>query len=236
MYSAAIRNSSSVAASPRFNSTGFRFRPAAFSSEKFCMFLAPIWITSAYSATSSSASWSMASVTIRSPNRSRTSAMIFSASSPSPWNAYGEVRGLYAPPRKNCAPAAATCSAIVNACSRDSIEHGPAIIASFAPPIVASVPANRITVSSSFTSRLTSLYGFETRITSATPASSSMFPRSTSPWLPVIPIAVRCAPGSGCARYPSPSICSQTALISSGVACAFITTSMVLPSLELTQV
>jgi hypothetical protein len=41
---------------PRFSSTGFFARPARFSSEKFCMLRAPIWITSAYSATSSKAS------------------------------------------------------------------------------------------------------------------------------------------------------------------------------------
>ena len=47
------------------------------------------------------------------------------------------MRGLYAPPRKNCAPARATRSATANACSRLSIAHGPAMIARFRPPIVA---------------------------------------------------------------------------------------------------
>src|SRR6266849_3047950 len=39
MYSAAIKNSSSVADMPRFSSTGFFARPARFSSEKFGIFL-----------------------------------------------------------------------------------------------------------------------------------------------------------------------------------------------------
>ena len=67
---------------------------------------------------------------------------------------------------------------------------------------------------------------FETRITSATPASSSMLPRSTSPWLPVIPMAVRCAPGMEWARYPRDSIFWQTARTWSSVACACMTTSI----------
>ena len=142
---------------PRFTMTGFFARPARFKSEKFCMLRAPIWITSAYCSTSSSDSLSSASVTIFSANFSRTSAIICKPSSPRPWKAYGEVRGLYAPPRKNCAPARATRSATAKLCSRLSIEHGPAMIASPGPPNVASVPANRTTVFSCLTSRLTSL-------------------------------------------------------------------------------
>src|SRR5271157_3237200 len=57
MYSAAIRNSSTVADRPRFSSTGLRAFPARFSSEKFCMLRAPIWITSAYFSTRSSDSF-----------------------------------------------------------------------------------------------------------------------------------------------------------------------------------
>ena len=37
-----------------------------------------------------------------------------------------------APPRKNCAPEAATCSAMAKACSRLSMEQGPAMMASVA--------------------------------------------------------------------------------------------------------
>src|SRR6266851_2175140 len=48
----------------------------------------------------------MTSVTTGRPVSSRTSARIFRPSSPSPWYAYGEVRGLNAPPRSSEAPAA----------------------------------------------------------------------------------------------------------------------------------
>ena len=86
MYSAAIRNSSSVADMPRFSSTGLGERPTRFSSEKFCMLRAPTWSTSAYCSTNPSDSLSIASVTIFIPNVSRTSAMICKPSSPKPWN------------------------------------------------------------------------------------------------------------------------------------------------------
>src|SRR5579863_9221946 len=66
-------------------------------------------------------------------------------------------------------------------------------------------------------------------MTSATPERSSKLPRSISPGLPVMPTAVRWAPGSGWARKPNCSIWSQTAWISSGVACAFMTTNIALP-------
>ena len=74
-----------VAPLPRLSITGSLLRPAARSREKFCMFRAPIWITSAYCSTSSSDGWSTASVMIRSPVSSRARASSRSASSPSPW-------------------------------------------------------------------------------------------------------------------------------------------------------
>ena len=64
--------------------TGLRARPASFSSEKFCMLRAPIWMQSAYSSTRSNVSTSMASVTTPSPVSSRASARYFSPSSPRP--------------------------------------------------------------------------------------------------------------------------------------------------------
>src|SRR5215831_18496268 len=63
-------------------------------------------------------------------------------------------------------------------------------------------------------------------MTSCTPGISSSVPCSTSPLLPVIPIAVRVAPGIGWARYPSFSIFWQTARTCSSVACAFMTTNI----------
>src|SRR5690242_13874514 len=61
---------------------------------------------------------------------------------------------------------------------------------------------------------------------SITPGIDSSTPRSTDPWFPVMPIAVRPAPGIGCARNPSFSIRSHTARTCSSVACDCITTSM----------
>ena len=67
----------------------------------------------------------MSSVTIGSPVSSRASRRISSASTPSPWKVYGEVRGLNAPPRSIVAPAAATARAVSSVCSRYSTVHGP---------------------------------------------------------------------------------------------------------------
>src|SRR5579884_1607647 len=63
-------------------------------------------------------------------------------------------------------------------------------------------------------------------MTSATPGISSRLVCCTIPLLPVMPIAVRCAPGIGWARNPKDSIFSHTARTSCSVACAFITTSI----------
>ena len=53
--------------------------PARFSSEKFCMLRAPIWMTSAYFSTRSTLSTSMASVTTGRPVASRASARMLQA-------------------------------------------------------------------------------------------------------------------------------------------------------------
>src|SRR5581483_10688602 len=66
-------------------------------------------------------------------------------------------------------------------------------------------------------------------MTSCTPAISSSVPCSTSPLLPVMPMAVRVAPAMGCARYPSFAILSQTARTCSSVACDFMTTNISSP-------
>src|SRR6266540_1431450 len=55
---------------------------------------------------------------------------------------------------------------------------------------------------------------------------SSSTAASTGPWLPVMPIAVRVAPGIGCALYPISSILRQTSRICASVAPAFINTSI----------
>jgi hypothetical protein len=62
-------------------------------------------------------------------------------------------------------------------------------------------------------------------MTSRTPGRPSKIGASTAPLLPVIPIAVRCAPGMGCAFIPRASTTATTPRISSGVALCRITTS-----------
>ena len=126
-YSAAIRSSSIDADAPRFSSTALSERPTSASSVKFCMLRAPIWITSAASTTASTSRASISSVTIGRPVSSRASLRMSSPSWPSPWNAYGEERGLNAPPRSIVAPASRTARAASIVCSRYSTEHGPAI-------------------------------------------------------------------------------------------------------------
>src|ERR1039458_258345 len=66
-YSAARRNSSSVADMPRLRRTGFPVFPAFFKSSKFCMLRAPIWRQSAYAATRSTCAVSSTSVTTGRP-------------------------------------------------------------------------------------------------------------------------------------------------------------------------
>ena len=58
------------------------------------MLRVPIWSMSAYSATMSTSETSVTSVTIGSATSSRTSARMRNPSTPRPWNAYGDVRGL----------------------------------------------------------------------------------------------------------------------------------------------
>jgi len=138
MYSAAISSSVTVPESPRLRSTGRGTRPTSVRSGKFCMLRAPIWRTSAYSATSSTCRVSMTSVTTGSPVARRVSARSSSPSRPIPWNAYGEERGLKAPPRSRRAPAARTRSAVVCSISRPSTEQGPAITTTSDPPMMVS--------------------------------------------------------------------------------------------------
>ena len=60
------------------------------------------------SATRSTCPGSITSVMIGRPVSLRASSSICKPSTPSPWKAYGEVRGLNAPPRRKLAPDAAT--------------------------------------------------------------------------------------------------------------------------------
>ena len=73
-YSALISSSSIVPETPRLISTGFLQRPTDFSRLKFWVLRAPIWRTSATSATISTSRVSMTSVMIGMPTSCRTSA------------------------------------------------------------------------------------------------------------------------------------------------------------------
>src|ERR1700757_4396571 len=61
---------------------------------------------------------------------------------------------------------------------------------------------------------------------STTPGMDSRMPRSTAPLLPVMPMAVRPAPGMGWALRPRDSILSQTERTCSSVAWDCMTTSI----------
>ena len=99
------------------------------------MLRVPTCSMSAYEATRSTSWASTTSVTTGSPVCARTSARIRRPSSPSPWNAYGEVRGLYAPPRSSVAPAAWAICAASSVCSGVSTAQGPAIRVNVSGPI-----------------------------------------------------------------------------------------------------
>ena len=171
MYSAARSHSSIVPERPRFSITGMRVRPTALRSEKFCMLRVPICSTSANSATMSTCAGSITSVMMGRPVRSRASASRRSPSRPSPWKAYGEVRGLNAPPRRSVAPASATPCATSKSWSRDSIEQGPAISVSEPPPITASRTLTTVGVSRN--SREARRYGRVARFALATPGRAA---------------------------------------------------------------
>ena len=109
------------------------------------MLRAPIWITSACSATSGAWAASSSSVTTGSPVSARASDRISSPGGPRPLNANGDVRGLNAPPRSMHAPAAATVRATRSVWSRDSTVHGPAISANVVgAPIMCPSTANTV--------------------------------------------------------------------------------------------
>src|SRR6188472_1046599 len=113
-------------------------------------------MTSAIAATSSTSRGSRSSVTIGSPVSSRASTRISRPFEPRPWNAYGDERGLNAPPRSTVAPAAATARAVSRVCSRVSTVHGPAISPKKPSPIRR--PRTSMTVESGVRPRATRGY------------------------------------------------------------------------------
>ena len=84
----------------------------------------------------------------------------------------------------------------------------------------------RMTVSCSCISRLASLYGLVTRISSTTPGRTSSVLASIELVLPVIPIAVRVGPGIGCGTNPIWRIASNTRSIWANLEWPCITTSI----------
>ena len=118
---------------------------------------------------------------------------------PRPWNAYGEVRGLNAPPRRTVAPEAATDSAVSISCSRLSTEHGPAM--TVRPPSPMTASRTRITVSSGWNSREVSLNGREIGVTRSTPGSAPNWPISASRRLATSPTTARTVPFAPACSY-----------------------------------
>src|SRR5438094_793364 len=166
----------------------------------------------------------MTSLTTASPWASAARRSSFRPSSPSPWNAYGDVRGLYAPPRSTVAPASATARAIVNTCSSPSTEHGPAMIASCDPPIATRPTV--ITVSWGWNARLASLNGRASRLTDSTAGQASTSFQSTAPGSPTA--ATRTRPSCSVRCTASPAMRSRETTLAtpaSGVP-GFRTTSM----------
>ena len=140
------------------------------------MFLAPIWMTST-SLKSSMSLKSISSVTIGSPVSRFAVRSMSMPGLPSPWNAYGEVRGLKAPPRSIVAPDALTAFATAS----------PAITEKFPPPTF--TPEQSMIVSSGWNFRFAALNGSWMRWTDSTPSSASRIPGSrwlTSPTQPTI--------------------------------------------------
>jgi hypothetical protein len=167
---------------------------------------------------------SISSVTTGRPVASRASERYLRPSSPNPWKAYGEVRGLKAPPRRNDAPDEATSLPIPSIISLPSTEHGPAKNATVPPPIFC--PRTVMTVSSFWKSRLTILYGLRMRRTFSThsiPSNASGCILRSSPMAPMI---VRSTPREMCAMSPYALIFSSTWLTSWSVAPPFNTMIM----------
>ena len=205
MYSAESSHSSIVLDKPRLRSTGRPHFPTSCNRSKFCMLRAPSWMMSATSRTSSNWRMSMHSVTIGRPVSARASARMPSAGLPSPLKAYGDVRGLYAPPRRNVAPTAAQTRAVSMVCSRVSTVQGPAISAKCSPPILR--PAISSTRSSRWNSRETSLNGLRIGSTFSTPGSPSRAIDATSSRSsPIAPITVINSPRTTCALAPASSM------------------------------
>ena len=185
MYSALIRSSSKEFARPRFKRIGLSIFPRTFKSSKFCMFLAPTCMMST-SSKSGRCSALMISVTTGRPVAFFASKRRSRPCSWRPWNAYGEVLGLKAPPRRKAAPERFTSSATSVICSFVSMEQGPAMTWKLPPPIF--LPQTSMTVSSGCMERFAFLYGSRILRTSSTTSlafNQSSWIRLVSPMRPM---------------------------------------------------
>src|SRR5580704_1863819 len=156
------------------------------------MLRAPTCITSTYGIMISTCDGSITSLTTSRPLSSAARRSNSGPFSPSPWNEYGDERGLNAPPRSNFAPACATRAAIELICAADSTAHGPAATATDVPPTITPLPRSTIEPSG-WKWREASLNGCATRTMSSTPgaASSASSSLRCSLLLPTMPITVR---------------------------------------------
>src|SRR5215211_5371733 len=187
------------------------------------MLRAPIWITSACSASSPAWAESSSSVTTGSPVSARASARIPSPGAPRPLKANGDVRGLNAPPRSMHAPAAATVRATPSVCSRDSTVQGPAISANVVGAPIAWPSTVKTVGSWCASSDDASLYGREIGTTRSTPAIPSSPSSRTPSGSPIAPIAVVSSPGSTSTCTPVVFSLALTASISASPASGVIT-------------
>src|SRR5262249_47466564 len=176
------------------------------------------------SQTTSTSVWSTTSVTTGSPTSARTSARIRRPATPRPWNAYGDVRGLNAPPRSSVAPACFAISAAARVCSGVSTAHGPAIRVNVSGPIGT---LRTVTVDvPGWCSRLTSLYGAVIRTTSCTPARVETSSDSSTSSVPTTPTIVRVTPRDTNAVPPAAWTWLTTSASSASPAVAAITMTM----------
>ena len=139
-----------------------------------------------------------------------------------------EVRGLKAPPRNKPAPAAFTRFATSVICASLSTEQGPAINASFLPPI-SSFPT-RTMLFSGWNFRFAFLNGSETRITLSTFGFSCKALISTSSVLPTTPKTVHSTPLLTCTSICMFSSSCTVCFMFSSVASGFIITIIVIAS------
>ncbi len=114
-------------------------------------------------------------------------------------------------------------SAASRVCCGVSTAHGPAIKVNVSGPI--GTPRTSTVDICGWLIRLTSLYGADTRITSATPAMPSRFSPENASTSPTSPMIVRVTPLLTKASPPAASTRATTALTSSAEAPGCMTTT-----------